>query len=138
MKFDDYGRELPDDTPIEIPLRFKRVANLTDRIRETIREELSRAAQSQGFETFEEQDDFEIGDDYDPRSRYELDDDQQVYPTGDYGGLGRSAEASGGGDTQDGDDIQSDGQDPPPAKAIPGSGEGAAATPPPGGSTKSK
>lgn len=40
---------------------------------------MSRLAEEAHMETFEEADDFEVGDDYDPQSPYELDEDQQSY-----------------------------------------------------------
>lgn len=73
------GSETLDDTPVAIPLRIKKLANDTNRIRDIIRQEMSRAAEAQGLETFEESDDFDVGDDFDPTSPYELDFDQEVY-----------------------------------------------------------
>lgn len=65
------GREKPDPTPIAPPVGYIRQPTMVDRMRELVRRELSSQAADQGFETFEEADDFEIGDDYDPRSPYE-------------------------------------------------------------------
>lgn len=72
MKFDDRGRELPDDTPVEVPLNWKRPPSLREMIQQHIRTEMSLTAQGEGMETFEEADDFEVDEDPDPLSQYEL------------------------------------------------------------------
>lgn len=73
---DDYldakGRELPDPVPMAPPVGYQRQPTLTERIREMVRGEHVRLAALQaGQETFEEADDFEVGDDFDPTSPYE-------------------------------------------------------------------
>lgn len=71
--------EYLDDTPRAIPLKFRR-QSFVDNMREFIRQELSRQADSQGHETFEEADDFYIDDDDTlPRTQYELEADQEYY-----------------------------------------------------------
>lgn len=71
--------EYLDDTPKALPLKFKR-QSFIDNMREFIRQELSRQAESLDAETFEEADDFYIEDDDTlPRTRYELDADQEYY-----------------------------------------------------------
>lgn len=72
MKFDDRGRELPDDTPIAVPLHWKRPPTLREMIQQHIRTEMSLTAGAEGMETFEEADDFEVDEDPDPLSQYEL------------------------------------------------------------------
>lgn len=72
MKFDDRGRELPDDTPVEVPLNWKRPPSMQEMIKQHIRVEMSRQAADSGFESFEESDDFEVDEDPDPLSQYEL------------------------------------------------------------------
>lgn len=69
-KFNDKGEEIMDPTPIAVPLRFKQ-RSYYDQMREMIRREMSQAAQDRGLESFEEADDFDIGDDYDPTTPYE-------------------------------------------------------------------
>lgn len=76
---DSKGHEIPDDSPVAIPVRFNRIPNMMDQMRTLIRAEVSRAAEAEGYETFEEADDFDIGDDYEPNSRYELDEDTLNY-----------------------------------------------------------
>lgn len=60
MKFDDQGREIPDPTPIEVPLDFNRPLTLQEEIRRFLQIEASYVAQNAGFETFEEADDFDV------------------------------------------------------------------------------
>lgn len=74
------GHEVPDPEPVAVPVRFQAPESLEDRIKRIIRADLSARAQAQGFETFEEADDFEVGDDYDPRSPHELDSVQEDAP----------------------------------------------------------
>lgn len=72
VKYNKQGEEIPDTTKPEIPLGFKKPDSLAEQVRRLIRsEQLRQAALSAGHETFEEADDFEVGDDYDPRSPYE-------------------------------------------------------------------
>lgn len=71
------GHEVLDDTPIAVPLKIK-ARSQYDQIRQFIRQELSAQAQKVGVETFQEADDFDVGDDYDPRSPWELDFDQET------------------------------------------------------------
>lgn len=73
------GQEVLDNTPVSIPARFRRVKNLAEQIRETIANEEFRAyLNSQDLETPEEADDFDVGDDYDPRSPYEMSLEQEL------------------------------------------------------------
>lgn len=72
MEFDQFGRELPDDTPVEVPLRFRAPPTLQEQIKAMVRNELSRAAAMMGEESFEEADDFVTGDEDEPFSPYEL------------------------------------------------------------------
>lgn len=67
-----------DDTPRAAPVKI-RARSYYDEMREFIRREVSRQAEQQGHETFEEADDFDVGDDYEPSSVYELDDAQLYY-----------------------------------------------------------
>lgn len=66
------GREKPDPTPMEPPLGFKKQPSIMDQVAGMIRSErLRREAEALGLESLEESDDFDIGDDFDPRSPYE-------------------------------------------------------------------
>lgn len=78
-KLSERGREIPDPTPVAMPIGFKRPEALVDQIRRFVRRELSESAAGHGYETFEESDDFDIedDDDYDPQSPWELNFDQE-------------------------------------------------------------
>lgn len=66
------GREVLDPTPVEIPLGYQRPATLQEQIaRLMAAEDFKRAMRARGQETFEEANDFEVGDDYDPKSPWE-------------------------------------------------------------------
>jgi len=71
------GHEILDDTPISLPLRFNRPPSKLDDLRAMLKI-VSREAEHAGQETFEEADDFDVGDDYDPRSPWELSVDQEL------------------------------------------------------------
>lgn len=72
MEYNARGEELPDDTPIDLPLRFKRPPTMQDQIKAMVRHELSVRAQAVGMESFAEADDFEVDDDAEPVSPHEL------------------------------------------------------------------
>lgn len=66
------GQEILDPTPVAPPVGFVRQPSLAEQIRQMVRsEKLALEAEAAGFETFEEADDFNVGDDYDPRSPFE-------------------------------------------------------------------
>lgn len=70
---DEEGREILDGTPIAPPIGYKPTKSIAEQVREMVRSEhLRLAAESAGMETFEEADDFDVGDDYDPSSPFEL------------------------------------------------------------------
>lgn len=72
LKFDEEGREVMDPLPIAPPIGYKKAPSISETIRNMIRSErLKQEAEAQGFESFEEADDFDVGDDYDPKSPYE-------------------------------------------------------------------
>lgn len=68
-------RERLSQKPVAIPLKYSQKPPMDDHIRSLVRNELSRAAEAQGMDTFEEANDFTIEGEYEPRSPYELDDD---------------------------------------------------------------
>lgn len=72
-RLNEKGQEIPDPTPIAPPVGFKRQPSLSEQIRAMIRsEQLRQEAESAGYETFEEADDFDIPDDpIDPTTPYE-------------------------------------------------------------------
>lgn len=68
----DKGREIPNPIPHSPNVSNKRIVTERDRIRDIIRgEKLKAEMEASGNETFEEADDFEVGEDYDPSSPYE-------------------------------------------------------------------
>jgi len=69
---DERGREKPDPVPLSPPLGYKKQPSLAEQIRAMVRsEKLRQEVEEAGMETWDEADDFDIGDDYDPRSPYE-------------------------------------------------------------------
>lgn len=71
--FDDRGRQIPDQRPVEVPLELRRPLSIQEEIKRFVRQELSRRAEASALETFEESDDFELDDEDDvPATQYEL------------------------------------------------------------------
>lgn len=62
-RFNERGQEIPDDTPLAIPLGMKKPESLVEMMRRLIRSDVSRFAQDQGEETFEEANDFDVEED---------------------------------------------------------------------------
>lgn len=60
--FNEKGQQIPDPTPIEVPLNFKRPLSIQEEIKRFVRSEFSQRAADQGHETFEEADDFVVED----------------------------------------------------------------------------
>lgn len=70
---DEQGRELPDPTPLEVPVGFKRPETLAEQVRRLVRSEHFNAErEALGEETFDEADDFDVDDDFDPSTPYEV------------------------------------------------------------------
>lgn len=68
----DKGHEVPDPTPVALPVGFRPPPTMVELIRMHVRRELSQAAVADGAESFEEADDFDIEDDrLDPSTPYE-------------------------------------------------------------------
>lgn len=68
------GLEIPDPTPIAPPVGYVKQPSLVEQIRAMVRsEKLRQEAEGMGAGSFEEEDDFDVGDDYDPSSPYEAD-----------------------------------------------------------------
>lgn len=62
---DERGYEIPDPTPMAPPIGYNRQPSLAEQIRAMIvSQKLAQEAAEAGAETFEEADDFEIGDDF--------------------------------------------------------------------------
>jgi len=66
------GYEKPSGIPVAPPVGYVQQPSLSERIREMVRgHNLAEEVRAAGFETFEEADDFDVGDDYEPSSPYE-------------------------------------------------------------------
>lgn len=60
------NKQVPDPTPVAIPIKYTRQSSYNEHIRQLVRsEELARVAMQAGAETFEEANDFDVGDDVD-------------------------------------------------------------------------
>lgn len=79
-RLNEKGQEVPDPTPAAVPIGFRHQLPLAERIKRMVRNELSVAAQERGAESFEEANDFEVGDDDDPIGQKYLDEDDEFTP----------------------------------------------------------
>lgn len=80
------GREVPDPTPVSIPVKFKKAESVDERIARITRHSLSKMAEAEGYETFDEADDFDISDDpLDPSTPWEQDFDLASAQSADHG-----------------------------------------------------
>lgn len=74
------GLEYPDPTPLALPVRWKRPVPLSETIRKMVESEnLRRAVESAGAETFDESNDFDVEDDVELKTVYEVD-GEMVFP----------------------------------------------------------
>lgn len=80
-KHDEFGREIPDPTPVAVPAGWSRPVPLQQQIQAMIRTELSRKAVEDGQESFEEADDFDVDEEPDPLSPYEMPEGLPERPT---------------------------------------------------------
>lgn len=63
---DENGKLIPDPEPMALPIGYKEAPSMIDIVRNMVRgEALRQAAEAAGAETFEESEDFDIGDDVD-------------------------------------------------------------------------
>lgn len=78
--FNDAGEFIPDATPMAPPIGYKDQPSMIDIVRKMVRDErLAADLDAQGVETFEEADDFEVGDEgEDLKSGHENDFDPPV------------------------------------------------------------
>lgn len=71
-KLDHHGHERGSDKPIAMPTGMKRPETLQEQISRLVRSEhFNRAMGQPDHETYDEADDFDVGEDYDPLSPYE-------------------------------------------------------------------
>jgi len=75
-----WGAEIPDPIPIAPPVGYKRQPTMVEHIRNMVRSErLKQEAEALGADTFEESEDFDVGDDEDdPHTPYENDFDPPI------------------------------------------------------------
>lgn len=75
MGFNDEGKFIPDSIPVAPPLGYKRQPSMVEIVRNMVRsEKLAEEARAAGAETFEESEDFDVGDEpEDMRSGWETD-----------------------------------------------------------------
>lgn len=75
-----WGAEILDPTPIAPPVGYKRQPTMVEHIRAAVKSEmLRREAEALGADTFEESEDFDVGDDDDdPHTPYENDFDPPI------------------------------------------------------------
>lgn len=74
-------KEIPDPTPVEVPIEMKEGPGLVEEmVHRLVDQALSRQAQSHGKETFAQADDFDVPDEEEWRSPYELQDMQEDFP----------------------------------------------------------
>lgn len=72
------GDELPSDVPVAPPVGYRREPSMVEHIRAMVRSEHLRiAAEQAGLESFEEADDFDVPDEDEPLSAYEMADDYE-------------------------------------------------------------
>lgn len=72
VRLDDEGREIPDPTPVELPVGFKHQETVAQMVARLVRRDVSEYAARHDMETFAEADDFELEeDDFDPHTPYE-------------------------------------------------------------------
>lgn len=123
MIVNEKGQEVPDPTPMAPPVGYVKQQSLAEQIREMVRsEKLRLEVEQQGLETFEEADDFDVGDDYDPSSPYENEFDPPISELATAGEqiLAEKAKSTGGSTpnpsaTASGDKASPSGEDPKPS-----------------------
>lgn len=71
LYLDQYGREVPDPTPVAPPIGYKKQPSMVDHVRALVAHGLRERAEQMGFETWEEANDFDVGDDVEPETPYE-------------------------------------------------------------------
>lgn len=78
MRYDEFGRELPDGTPVEVPVRLRQLVTREQELKRIIQGALSAHAESRGRESFTESLDFEVEDDPFPASVHEFGEEDQA------------------------------------------------------------
>lgn len=73
-RLNEGGYETLDDTPVSLPVRLMRGENIASEVQRLVQAQLSMLASNAGYESWEESNDFEVGDDWEPESQYEVND----------------------------------------------------------------
>lgn len=72
VMLDDNGHEILDPTPMAPPVGFKPQPSMVEIVRQQIASDrLAQEAEELGLETFDEANDFDVDDDFDPSTPYE-------------------------------------------------------------------
>lgn len=80
-------KEYPDPSPIEIPAELKRPESMDQRIKRLVHSQIQAKAMEEGFETFEEANDFEVDDSFDGdgiMSPYDVQEMEPEYPVNEF------------------------------------------------------
>lgn len=73
------GAEVLDPTPMEPPIGYRDQPDMWETVQRMVRTELlARELGKNEYGSFEEEDDFEVGDDYEPTSAYENETDASI------------------------------------------------------------
>lgn len=100
----EFGYEMPDDTPVSIPARLRLPTSRASQIQAYIRAELSRQAADAGQETFEEANDLDVEEMGDfPMTEYERSGQfgmEDVFTLADARGPAEPGAVSPGGEPQ--------------------------------------
>lgn len=78
VRLDERGHEIPDPNPVELPLGMKRPETLAEQVQRLVRTSMSAHAAMHGMETFEEAEDLEVDEDFDPYTPYEVEFDPVI------------------------------------------------------------
>lgn len=72
-RHNENGEEILDPVPMQPPVGYKKTLSLAEQIRQQVRLHKMELEDNSIQETEEEADDFEVGEDYEPLSKYEND-----------------------------------------------------------------
>lgn len=68
----DFGSEIPDPVPMAPPVGYIKQPSIFENMRALVKAELARKAADEGFDTEEDDNNFDVGEDRDPLSRHEF------------------------------------------------------------------
>lgn len=70
-RLDEFGVEILDTTPVSLPTGFRKPETLQEQVARLVRNQVSREAEEAGYESFDEADDFDVEDEFDPSTPFE-------------------------------------------------------------------